>query len=303
MYFVDLLLRTQFSKPQINAHSAQSVGCDRQILHKNVGHSRLKINRMKQILLLLAMVALFSCVQAQETSINRSEKIKSVRETFYYNCKKKSGNYIPGLKGSENEYVYDENGRIVKAIEYLSLGQPFRYSQYEYDNHGQMTKNLLLDERGDTLINCRYTYTYDSLNRPTTELCECDGEIMITEHIYTHYADSIVCETFENKELKFRTVCDTMGRKLKSYSHHDGMKFSMVQYSVYYPDDRLPNIENTEDCNDVYLYAMLSTAFNHHLHEILPFGQNDDGCGTEECHGHPEESCDEESPLDATIGI
>lgn len=209
---------------------------------------------MKQILLLLAMVALFSCVQAQETSINRSEKIKSVRETFYYNCKKKSGNYIPGLKGSENEYVYDENGRIVKAIEYLSLGQPFRYSHYEYDNHGQMTKNLLLDERGDTLINCRYTYTYDSLNRPMTELCECDGEIMITEHIYTHYADSIVCETFENKELKFRTVCDTMGRKLKSYSHHDGMKFSMVQYSVYYPDDRLPNIENTEDCNDVYLY-------------------------------------------------
>lgn len=210
---------------------------------------------MKQILLLLSTVFLCSFVQAQETTKSCSGKIKAVRETFYYKCKKKGNNYIPLQKGNENEYFYDENGRMVKAISYLSPGQPFRYSQYEYDNHGQMTKNLLLDEMSDTLINCRYTYTYDSLNRPTTESCSCGGNIELTEHFYTHYTDSIVCETFEDKKLKYRTVSDTMGRVLRSYSHHDGMNFSMVQYSIYYPNDGLPTIEKNEACNDVYSYV------------------------------------------------
>lgn len=60
-------MRTQFSEPQINAHSAQSVGYNRQVLLKSVGYNRHFSCYIKKLLETTASAAFNASLFAYQT--------------------------------------------------------------------------------------------------------------------------------------------------------------------------------------------------------------------------------------------
>lgn len=183
--------------------------------------------------------------------------MKSAEEVFYYNCKAQRKGLRLGPEGDRTTYLYDDGGRVVESLSYMpymASDVPFRHQINEYDSFGQQTRNILLDENGDTLINCHYAHTYDSLGNPLTTACSCGKDTDFTEYRYAFHTDSTVRETFENGALRFREVYDSQGRKIRAYSHiHDG-QFAMLQLFVYSPDTDVPP-DGLEKYGDVYLYG------------------------------------------------
>lgn len=189
---------------------------------------------------------------AQGTGQPSKEWMKSSEDVFYYNCKVKNGTIKPGSAGDSTVYHYDQAGNTIES-EYR-LGSLLRHGRYEYDSHGQMTYNELLDETGDTLICCRYQHSYDAWGLRYEQVCRCQGTLSVTEYSNTDYGDSTAQDIFEDGSLKYREVFDTQGRKIKSYSHPNGNgKFTMLQISSYEPAP-LPPTNGLDAYSDVSFY-------------------------------------------------
>ena len=179
--------------------------------------------------------------------------MKSAEEVFYYNSKVKHGNVKPGPAGDRNVYHFDQAGNTVEADTYM-FGSLFRHARYEYDDHGQMTYNELLDETGDTLISCRYQHSYDARGLCYEQVCRCKGTLSVTEYSNTDYGDSTAQDIFEDGSLKYREVFDTQGRTIRSYSHPNGYgKFTLLQISTYEPTP-LPPTNGLDRYSDVTFY-------------------------------------------------
>lgn len=162
-------------------------------------------------------------------------RMVSAEEVFYYNCKMKNGTIKPGPAGDHTIYRYDQAGNTIETETYM-FGSLFRHAKYEYDDHGQMTYNELIDETGDTLINCHYQHSYDTLDLHLSQSCRCDYVRTVTEYSNTNYGDSTAQDIFENGSLAYREVFDTQGRKIKTYSHpNEYGKFTLLQISAYEP--------------------------------------------------------------------
>lgn len=189
---------------------------------------------------------------AQGTGQPSKEWMKSSEDVFYYNCKVKNGTIKPGPAGDRTVYHYDQAGNTIES-EY-TLGSLLHHGRYEYDSHGQMTYNELLDETGDTLICCRYQHSYDAWGLRYEQVCRCQGTLSVTEYSNTDYGDSTAQDIFEDGSLKYREVFDTQGRKIKSYSHPNGNgKFTMLQISSYEPAP-LPPTNGLDAYSDVSFY-------------------------------------------------
>lgn len=189
---------------------------------------------------------------AQGTGQPSKEWMKSSEDVFYYNCKVKNGTIKPGSAGDRTVYHYDQAGNTIES-EY-TLGSLLHHGRYEYDSHGQMTYNELLDETGDTLICCRYQHSYDAWGLRYEQVCRCKGTLSVTEYSNTDYGDSTAQDIFEDGSLKYREVFDTQGRKIKSYSHPNGNgKFTMLQISSYEPAP-LPPTNGLDAYSDVSFY-------------------------------------------------
>lgn len=189
---------------------------------------------------------------AQGTGQPSKEWMKSSEDVFYYNCKVKNGTIKPGSAGDRTVYHYDQAGNTIES-EYR-LGSLLHHGRYEYDSHGQMTYNELLDETGDTIICCRYQHSYDAWGLRYEQVCRCQGTLSVTEYSNTDYGDSTAQDIFEEGSLKYREVFDTQGRKIKSYSHPNGNgKFTLLQISAYEPAP-LPPTNGLDAYSDVSFY-------------------------------------------------
>lgn len=189
---------------------------------------------------------------AQGTGQPSKEWMKSSEDVFYYNCKVKNGTIKPGSAGDSTVYRYDQAGNTIES-EYR-LGSLLRHGRYEYDSHGQMTYNELLDETGDTIISCRYQHSYDAWGLRYEQVCRCQGTLSVTEYSNTDYGDSTAQDIFEDGSLKYREVFDTQGRKIRSYSHpNDYGKFTLLQISAYEPTP-LPPTNGLDAYSDVSFY-------------------------------------------------
>lgn len=193
----------------------------------------------------------FCHAQGSDHEVGQPSKdwMKSSEDVFYYNCKVKNGTIKPGPAGDRTIYHYDQAGNTIESAEHM-LGSLLRHGRYEYDSHGQMTYNELLDETGDTLISCHYQHRYDSLGRHLSESCRCQGTLSTTEYRHTDYGDSTAQDIFEEGSLERREVFDAQGRTIRSYSHPNGYgEFTMLQISSYEPVPLPPAVSFAPNSN------------------------------------------------------
>lgn len=187
--------------------------------------------------------------------VKQKGSAKTITETFYYDCKMKHGVIQPSKAGDPTIYHYDAAGRMVESEVYM-FGMLFRHGKYAYDDHGEMTRNVLLSEDGDSLINCHYSYRYDTPGRPIYMTCHCAVEKeKITEYRYTDYGDSIAQDIIEDSAPLLRYIYNAHGQEIRAYSHYRSGRYTMLQISLYEPVTTLPDTEGLSQYEHAYLYA------------------------------------------------
>jgi len=136
---------------------------------------------------------------AKESELDEAGNVCYYHEWVY----DKDGNLIReiGLAGDEQrvlrENSYDENGLLVKEIEYDEEGGIERAYEYKYDENGLLVKKIEYDEEGG--IERVYEYKYDENNRLIQKSMRYDEDITITDYEYDENGELITEPEFEEE--------------------------------------------------------------------------------------------------------
>ncbi|AKQ46889.1 hypothetical protein TH63_16620 [Rufibacter radiotolerans] len=138
---------------------------------------------MKTKLLLILALLLFQRAYSQE--IFKEEILKHGIETItaidedgkqlieFFNAKGeivKAGEIeIDGTFSLNEEYRYDELGRLNEIIKYTTAGRTHSTKKYQYNSQGQLVKAELLD---DDKVDVTWSYTYDIVGNKIKETKE-----------------------------------------------------------------------------------------------------------------------------------
>ena len=165
---------------------------------------------MRKILYFLTVVALFSTDALAVTTYTYDSDGRVIKEdygngsyneySYYKDGGIKSEKYVYG--GNEaDEYTYNEQGKMLTSK--WSYDDDFEYSEYTYDNRGNVVRINSSDSYSSESSWSEYQYSYDQYGNKTSEsYLTSGGYSNSTEYSYTYAPNGTVLEQYVDGTLR-----------------------------------------------------------------------------------------------------
>lgn len=127
---------------------------------------------------LIVAVLLIGCMALSGCGNGKKDDIDVKKDATEYVLSKETEYKWDGTVFDSEEYEYDEQGNVAKNIFYNADGTVKVYSENEYDEHKNLTKQAVYDANGVLMFSQEYENEYDEYGNITKRTWyDADGSV------------------------------------------------------------------------------------------------------------------------------
>ena len=136
-------------------------------------------------------------------------------------------------QGRSHTEIYNEAGRLIRALIFVEHEQSTTLYQFVRDQHGTLREEIASDLDGTPVYRKRFAYTYDSQGRETAAVAASSEKGQLHHATFTsydrqgHIAESLVVTDTTAQ----RNIFDVLGHVIYSAHFKNGDMFSEVRHA------------------------------------------------------------------------